>query len=460
MAGTLALLGVIAAACSSSPSGQSAQLTQPPSTTTTLPPTTTTAPATSTPSSDAPSVAAPTGQTTSPPTSIAANCSKDVSGALHKWVKSLPAGSTVTLPHDACYTVNGTLHINRTTGLTINGNGATVKQTIPGRHGTGRAECATHPLLFLTENTNLSISGLKLDGPFDGTNGGVHCEGYIGVELQGDSGVTLNKLDVQNIQGDGLALQPNYTAKIGSRRRNDLNTNVTVSNSTWNNIGYTGVSIEAVRGAVLSGDTFSNVGENAIDFEYDVYSSFFHDSESTVAGFAAQDNILITRCLFKNFGVDWFASLQGQVPGVQQQNVVLSDNTIDSKSPLMQVEGTLQAKTSTRNQNITLTITGNKSTRRAKSTSGGSDLIHNVGAAMTIRNVTAVTITDNTFPMREPKGPYLAALKANHVNGLTIKDNSFVGAYDVVHPSSAHNTSVTECGNRYGVKGVMRDEPC
>ncbi len=456
MAGTLAVMTVIAAACSSSPNGQSAGRALPPTTTTTSPPTTTTAPPTSTPTSGAPSVAPPTGQTTSPPASIAANCSSDVAGALHKWLKSLAAGSTVTLPRDGCYTVNEILHINHATGLTIIGNGATLKQTVAGQNGgTDRTECPHHPMLFLTRDTNLSISDLNLTGAFDGHNGGVHCEGYNGIELQGDTGVTLNKLDVSNIQGDGLSLQIPTAVK-----GNPLNTHINVTNSTWSNIGYDGLSIESANGVTISDDTFSNVHLDAIDFEVDLYSSAFSDPNAKIPGYAAQDNILVTRCLFKNFGVDWFTSQQGQVPGVQQQNVVLSDNTIDSQSPLMQVSGTPQAKTSTRHQNITLTITGNKMTRRAKSTSGGSYTVHNAGSAMTIRNVTAVTITGNTFPMRQPDGPYLAAVKANHVNGLTIRDNSFVGAYDVLHPGSKHNTSVTVCGNSYGAKGGTSDGSC
>ncbi len=285
-----------------------------------------------------------------------------MAGALHKWLKSLAAGSTVTLPHDGCYTVNEILHINHATGLTIIGNGATLKQTIPGQNGgTDRTECPHHPMLFLTRDTNLSISDLNLTGAFDGHNGGVHCEGYNGIELQGDTGVTLNKLDVSNIQGDGLSLQIPTAVK-----GNPLNTHINVTNSTWNNIGYDGLSMESADGVTISDDTFSNVHLDAIDFEVDLYSAVFPDPNARIPGYAAQDNILITRCLFKNFGVDWFTSQQGQVPGVQQQNVVLSDNTIDSKSPLMQVSGTPQAKTSTRHQNITLTITGNKMTPPSK----------------------------------------------------------------------------------------------
>ena len=47
-------------------------------------------------------VPAPTGPTVSPPSTIAANCSVDVSKPLRKWLKALPAGSTVVAPTNAC----------------------------------------------------------------------------------------------------------------------------------------------------------------------------------------------------------------------------------------------------------------------------------------------------------------------------------------------------------------------
>ncbi len=199
-------------------------------------------------------------------------------------------GSTVTLPQGACFTMNGIVQIDNTTGLTINGNGATLKQTIAGTNGgTDETECPHHPMMFLTENTNLAISNLKLVGAFNGTNGGVYCEGYAGVELQGDSGVTLTGLAVSDMQGDGFSLQPNYVGEYGPNQ-NLLNTNVVMTDSTWHGIGYDCISMEAAYNVIVSDDTFSACHENAIDFEYDLYSTFFKCPNCPPLQ-AAQDNV-------------------------------------------------------------------------------------------------------------------------------------------------------------------------
>ena len=80
----------------------------------------------------------------------------------------------MTLPQGACFTMNGIVQIDNTTGLTINGNGATLKQTIAGTNGgTDETECPHHPMMFLTENTNLAISNLELVGAFNGTSRGL-----------------------------------------------------------------------------------------------------------------------------------------------------------------------------------------------------------------------------------------------------------------------------------------------
>ena len=73
-----------------------------------------------------------------------------------------------------------------------------------------------------------------------------------------------------------------------------------------------------------------------------------------------------------------------------------------------------------------------------------------------------VTFTDNIFPVwyENVYGPYLAVIKANGVDGLTVTGNHFPGAYDIFQPSSAGNTSVIECGNTYGVGGTSKDGTC
>ncbi len=72
----------------------------------------------------------------------------------------------------------------------------------------------------------------------------------------------------------------------------------------------------------------------------------------------------------------------------------------------------------------------------------------------------------NTFPVYDgtarilPNHPFLAALEANRVMGLSLTSNDFSGALGIFRPTSKHNTNVTQCGNRYGANGSMSDGSC
>ena len=327
----------------------------------------------------------------------------------------------MTLPQGACFTMNGIVQIDSTTGLTINGNGATLEQTIAGKNGgTDETECGHHPMLFLTESTNLAISDLKLVGAFDGTNGGSHTVRVTpGVELQGDSGVTLTGLSVSEIQGDGFSLQPNYVGEHGPNQ-NLLNTNVVVTDSTWHGIGYDCISMEAAYNVKVSGDTFSSCHENAIDFEYDLYSTFFKCPTCPPLQ-AAQDNVAFTGDTFRNWGPDFFASLQGQYRGVQRAEHHLLRRHLPTPMGGDAARRYRPVHHRAALSNIGLTFTGNTFTGGVHSTSGGAPNVPNVGATITMLHLNDVTITDNIFPVWYERvyGPYLAVIKANGVNGLT-----------------------------------------
>jgi hypothetical protein len=67
------------------------------------------------------------------PSSIADNCSSDVTSALNSWIEHLKSGAVVDLPANACYAVSNTsttLTLNKVNGLTINGDGATLRQSV------------------------------------------------------------------------------------------------------------------------------------------------------------------------------------------------------------------------------------------------------------------------------------------------------------------------------------------
>lgn len=385
--------------------------------------------------------------TVTPPTTISSNCSADAAGPLSTWLNGLPAGSTVEFPSDGCYLIGSSLKIQSTSGLTIMGNGTTLDQATAG------PKTKLRPIVLMTLDRNLAVSDLSIEGAYDGTNGGVNFEGDYGLLLEANSGVSLTGLKVKNIQGDFINLQAPDSGFTGSSHA--LNTNVSVTNSTFTNAGYHGLTIEAGDGVLFSGDTFSKIGVDAMDFEYDIYSTSFKNGKPTEA---AEDHVTITDDTWKSFGDDWFASLQPQSPGVDEQDVVLSNNTLDSASPLVQVEG------STLNNG--LTITGNTDSEPARSTSGGSITKPFVGSTMTIKDVSNVEIENNVFPVYDgtknyyPNHPYLAALAANHVNSLDLESNSFDGALGVLNPSSSENSGIAECGNFYGVAGKRSDGVC
>ena len=382
-----------------------------------------------------------------PPTAISSDCSAGAGGALGAWLDGLPDNSTVEFPTDGCYLIGGSLKIQSTSGLTIVGNGTTLSQVTPG------PETTLRPIVLLTQDHSLTMRNLNIDGAYDGTNGGVNYEGDYGLLLEADSGVTLENLKVNDIQGDFIDLNAPDSGFTGTSHA--LNTNVSVTNSTFKKAGYHGVTVEAADGVLFSHDTFSNIGVDAMDFEYDIYSTAWKNGKPT---FAAEDNVTITNDTWNSFGDDWFASIQPQVPGVDEENVVLTDNTVNSASPLIQVTGS--------GLNKGLTITGNTGLEPAHSTSGGSITHPYVGSTMAISHADDVDIENNVFPVYDgsanyyPNHPYLAVLAATDLNTLDLQNNNFAGALGILNSSSSGNTAVIECGNLYRVDGKRSDGGC
>ena len=229
--------------------------------------------------------------TTTPPTSIAANCAVDVGQALGDWLSSLPANSTVTLPSGACYRIDSSLIIHDTSGLTVNGNGALLSQTTPAPVHTKQG------IVYLRQNADLTLNGLKVAGAYKGTNGGAGHEGAFGLFMEANHGVNVTGMNMSNIQGDFIILDPPHNYDTGNDQ--SLNTDVNIQSSTFTNAGYHGITIESVNGLTIEHSTFSNMATDAIDTEYDVYSSAF-DAQGN-AEQAAQDNITIAGNTFTNF---------------------------------------------------------------------------------------------------------------------------------------------------------------
>lgn len=273
------------------------------------------------------------------PSSISSSCSaRDSTSALSNFLDTVPANSTVILPAHGCFIINETLLLRSTTGLTINGNGSTLEQTVSPE--------TPAPLLELWDDSDLTIENLTIRGHYTGTNGGEGFEGDYGIQFEADSGVTLTHDTVSNVQGDFLYLSPPYDVTSSD----ELSTDISITHSVFTNAGYHGLTVESVgcptlapcNGLTVSYDIFNGIGTDAMDFEYDQYSTPFNPDGSPF--WAAEDDVTIENNIWEHWGNDWFASLQGQTPGVQEQHLTLANNKLRGDGPLFEVVGTDRAR--------------------------------------------------------------------------------------------------------------------
>jgi hypothetical protein len=327
------------------------------------------------------------------------------------------------------------------------------------------------PIVELWDDTNLTIQGLEVTGAYNGSNGGGGSEGDYGIQFEADSGVTLTNDAVRNIQGDFLYLSPPYDVPTSDA----LSTGITITNSTFMNAGYHGLTVESVgcptlspcNGLTVSHDTFDGMGVDAMDFEYDDYSTPLNPDGTSY--WAAQDWVTIEDNIWKNWSDDWFASVQGQTPGVQEQHLTITRNLLLSSSPLFEVVGTDPRTTTAPFLDAYWTITNNAfvSGYYGEPYRGGDSVVSQ------LYDITQLDLADNTFPLcngmyeaRQPPStcttPDEYEMDLNVITGGEITDNNFGGAEGVVlpQPYDQNITAVTQCGNGVGIAAAQVNATC
>ena len=383
-------------------------------------------------------------------------CNADATSALSTFINGAPDATSITLPARACFLVNGTLTIRGKNGLTINGNGATFKQTaLPGA-----------PLLQLFSNTNLAINNLTLDGAT--THDAAGGEINYGITFESDDGVSLTSDTIENTGGDWVYLEPPYDTK------NLPNTNITFNQDKFLNAGYHGFTFESVgcwttapcNGLTIENSTMTNIQVDAMDAEVDLASTDFINGVSIDY---AENYITIENNTWTNWnGSDWFVSLQGQTPGVQEQHVTLTGNTLNDNAPPLEVDGTRLDLTTPQHMNVTLTVTNNHygPGYTVKPYRGGTS------PAISLQNIVGLTMIGNTFPWcpgvnfpacnASPPAEY--EMGNSGILYGNIKSNDFYGAIDLQDPSwgtiARAYYGVHFCGNTYGAGGSQMDGVC
>jgi hypothetical protein len=385
-------------------------------------------------------------------------CGSDASASLSKQANA-SSNKTINLPKSKCYLIKSNIFIHNVKNLTINGNGATfVAPAHPAEW---------NPLLELFQDTNLKIDNVHIIGGYNGENGGAAYEGIYGIVFEADNGVTFSNSSMKNIQGDFLNFRSPFDTDPPT---GNTSTNVNITSDTFTNAGYHGLTVESVgcyttapcNGLTVSKSTFTGVSVDAMDFEYDNYSSCV---QGGVATWAAENYITIEDNRWVNWNADWLASIQGQngpdscnnnAPGgVAFQHLQLLRNTLDGSSAIFEVVGTPQGATSPLYWNSDWVVAGNSFTmgnygwpyRGDDTVAGQLYFIHNL------------TLIWNHFPLLNTD-EYLFDWDYLTGNAL-IGGNNFTGAKGIQEPK-LYNTGPPpkQCSNSWGVGGNMHDAPC
>jgi len=237
-----------------------------------------------------------------PPT-IPADCSVDVTADLNAFYATVPDGSTVTFPDNACYKIEGTLAIHSRNGLTFSGN-ASARPTF-------RADTAgpgvDRPIWRLRHGSNITLANLIVDGahpnPCACASAYVPAfEGHHAIEIESVAGGLIQNVLTRDTYGDGILIEkyPGPTEP--------LSTDWIVIDSSFTRTGRHGITLAGAERITFTRVTLDAIGYDAIDMEPDAAAQAIKHVSYTdvttgtifltpvaVSGIAPIEDITITR---------------------------------------------------------------------------------------------------------------------------------------------------------------------
>lgn len=196
----------------------------------------------------------------SPPASIDATGATDVTAALDDWIAATPDRSTITLAADARYRVDGVIQIRNRRGLVIEGNGATIVAPDDGASSepTQRSLAGKWPRnrrhIAISGSTGITVRDLVIDGPDTEGTYDPALEGQAGFVIGGSTDVTLERVAVREVWGDGVYVGGGSAA-------------VRIVDSTFDTIGRQGVAIVNGSDIVVERNRFDRVARSVFDVE-------------------------------------------------------------------------------------------------------------------------------------------------------------------------------------------------
>jgi hypothetical protein len=276
-------------------------------------------------------------QTYAIPTTVARDCSVDVTTVLNSAIAALPDNAMLTFPANGCYQIDGTITISGKHGLTVNGNNSSFRAMTSGAELPAK-QARTRDQFLVINSSNITIANAIAYGanPYAGLSDRAYnpaFEAQQGFEISSSSYVTLDHDQAYNVYGDFV-----YIGGSGTRPSRY----VTVKDSTFRANGRIGMTVANATDVLIYHNSLDLMRRSVFDLE--PYASVWVIERVTI-----QDNTVGQARLnfFSNYGtcavVDNIAVLHNQLVGqelngtilnqtgctIRRHNFTFADNTSD-----------------------------------------------------------------------------------------------------------------------------------
>ena len=348
------------------------------------------------------------------PTSIAADCSTDVTAALNAWIASVPDNSTLAFPTNGCFRIDGTLIIQHRTGLTFEGNGATFRQVTDGTEIVKPKLIRTRNVWTFAGNSNLVVRNLTTFGanPHAGMGDLAYqpkFEAQHAYLIEGTDNMLMDHVAAYDTYGDFVWVGPGTS-------------NLTVRNSTFARNGRQGWSINGTN-ITFENNSITDTRRATIDIEPSSPTWSSH-------------NIWIRNNDVGPGRLFFFANVGSAAP---MDNINIIGNRLHHKAFVV------YASTAVSNRS-NYHVIGNTS-------DGG---VSGFGSAMVFRNIQGVEVRDNVIPLQWAH--HLAAVGLYRSSHVSITRNVFRGGA-LVWRDRGGNTDVTQSANWIGPRPMVLAAP-
>jgi hypothetical protein len=340
------------------------------------------------------------------PTSIASDCSRDVTAELSGWFASVPDNSTLTFAPDGCYRVDGTLPIVNRAGLTFEGNNSTFRAVTDGTELVNPTRIRSRSMWNFVHSTDLVVRNVIVIGanPYAGIGERAYqpkFEAQHAYLTEGVKRMLMDHVAAYDVYGDFVWVGPGTE-------------DLTVRNSTFARNGRQGWTING-KNIVFESNSITDTRRATIDME------------PSQRGWASQ-NIYIRDNDIGPGRLFFFASVGAAAP---MDNINIIGNRFHHKSMVIYVAPPKGTRSNYR-------VIGNVSDAGVS----GS------GSAMVFKNVVGLEVRNNR--QRVQPSHWLAGVAVRGSTNVAISDNVFRGAKASIIDRGG-NTDIAQWNNLIGI---------